>query len=254
MSRWWPEPLRIFLSPASTVLMRERGKATARQVLHLPGIIGADDLAPLAAALNTAEWRTTRAEILLSHRYLRFALSEPPGRLLSAAEERVLAEAELHRVYGAAAQGLRVRVASQPPDAGVFGAAMEEAFVRGLEALMEEGGVKHYHLLPWLEVAARHRAITHGWWVLAEAGWVCLLLIQHGVWRQVSAHPCNAGWAAELPAWLERAERLLDAPAPRQVRVQAVDGCVPEPLLLPAGWTGAAVADALIPSPAAQVS
>lgn len=256
MSRWWPEPLRLFLSPAGCLLMRERGKqaAAAQQVLHLPGVAGADDLAPLADALNSAEWRSARIEILLSHRYVRFVLSEPPGRLLTAAEERALAEAGLRRVYGAAAQGFRVRVTSQPPDAGVFGAAMDESLVAALEALMAASGITQYTLCPWLERAGQARAMSHGWWVLAEPGWVCLLLAQNGVWRQVSAQPCGTDWAAALPAWLERAARLLDEVPPCVVRVQAVDGVIPQPLALPPGWHGEIITDALIPASVEQAA
>lgn len=255
MSRWWPEPLRLFLSPDGCLLMRTRSNGSAaRQVLHLSGVAGADDLAPLAVALNSVEWRSARVEIILSHRYVRFVLSEPPRRLLAAAEERALAEAELRRVYGAAAQGFRVRVTSQPPDAGVFGAAMDESVVAGLEALMAASGVKHYSLRPWLERAGQRRAMSHGWWVLAEPGWVCLLLAQNGVWRQVSAQPCGTDWAAALPAWLERAARLLDEAPPRVVRVQAVDGVIPQPLALPTGWHGEIITDALIPASIEQAA
>jgi hypothetical protein len=247
--------LRLFLSPTGCVLMRAHAEqAAAPQVLHLPGIAGADDLAPLAAALNHVEWRFARVEILLSHRYVRFVLSEPPGRLLNAVEERALVEAELRRVYGAAAQGFRVRVTSQPPDAGVFGAAMDDTLVAGLEALMAASGVKHYSLRPWLERAGQRRAISHGWWVLAEPGWVCLLLAQNGVWRQVSAQPCGTDWVAVLPAWLERAARLLDEAPPRVVRVQAVDGVVPQPLALPTGWHSEIITDALIPASIEQAA
>lgn len=242
MSPWWSERTRLFLGPEGGWLARLHGPDAGR-ILRLPGVEGANDLAPLATALKGAEWRTAHCDVVLSHRYLRCVLSEPPLRLLGKNEERVMVDAEFRRVYGTA-QNLRVRMTSQPPDAGVFGAALDENLASAVEALLKETGIQRYRLRPWLEAAALRP--QSGWTVLAEPGWALLLLAEAGAWRHVEAQPCGPDWTQRLPGWLTRAEQLREVPTSRRVRVRVLEGAVPT-FAWPAGWLGEAAALPLLP-------
>ena len=239
MSPWWPERARLFLGPEGSWLARVKRGGVA-QLEKLPAVKDIPDLDAVARALKTPEWRRMSVEVLLSHRQVRFVLTEPPRRLIRRTEEEALAAAEFARVYGRT-DPLRIRTASQPPEAGILGAAVEETFAQALEAMLEGAGIRRYTVLPWFEAAARRP--EDGYTVLAEPGWVLVGLAQGGLWRRIEAQPCGEDWGARLPEWLTRAERLQETPVPRHARVRVLAG--PAPRVALPGWTIEALAPLL---------
>lgn len=232
MSLWSPERARLFLGPEGSWLARMRRGHV--QTLHaLPGVKDAQDLQPIGQTLHSPEWRRLNVDVLLSHRQVRFVLTEPPRRLLRRAEEEALATAEFARIYGRT-DPLRIRAVSQPPEAGLLGAAVEEALAQAVEAMLEGAGIRRYTLLPWFEAAARRP--QDGYTVLAEPGWAVIGLAQNGLWRRLDAQPCGEDWGQRLPEWLARAERLQGTPIPHRVRVQLIAGPAPRLASLPS-WT-----------------
>ena len=231
MSPWWPERGRLFLGPEGSWLARiKQGRV---QTLHaLPGVKDTQDLQPIGQTLKATEWRRLNIDVLLSHRQVRFVLTEPPRRLLRRAEEEALATAEFARIYGKT-DPLRIRTVSQPPEAGILGAAVEEGLAQAVEAMLEGAGIRRYTLRPWLEAAVQRP--EDGWTVLIEPGWALVGLAQSGLWRHIQAQPCHEDWAERLPDWLVRAERLQGIPIPRHARVRLLAGQAPR-FAWPSGW------------------
>lgn len=231
MSLWSPERARLFLGPEGSWLARvKQGKVHTLQTL--PAVKDAQDLQPIGQTLDTPEWRHTNVEVLLSHRQVRFVLTEPPRRLLRRAEEEALATAEFARIY-TRTDPLRIRAVSQPPEAGILGAAVEESMAQAVEAMLEGAGIRRYTLLPWFEAAARRP--QDGYTVLAEPGWVVIGLAHGGLWQRIEAQPCGEDWSARLPGWLVRAERLQGTSLPRHARVRLLAGQAPR-FAWPSGW------------------
>jgi len=210
----------------------------------LPSPLEEDGLAAAADCMKRPEWQASGTDIILSNRCVRYCLSEPPGRLLGRVEELTLVEAEFRKIHGDAARHYRIRTQSQPPDAGVFGAAVDEALAQALEALMEAAGTRDYTVRTLLDVAARDHSRIAGWWVLVEPGWLTLALAEDHAWRHVSGQACDGDWTAQLPGLLARAERLAPSPVTRKVWVQTLGYRAPCALDLSPQWDATMLAPA----------
>lgn len=210
MSRWSADALRIALTPGEIALAR----GTRRHALPA-GRDAASLLPVLDEALGDASWRAPRVEVVLSQHFVRHVLTPPPGKALPAAEERALVAASLRDIYGDLVQGWDVRVHSQPPQAGLLGAAIEDAFARALDALLARRGFRTVALRPLASVAAqRAPKRVNGWWVLAEPGWLSLFGGAGGSWQHVAALPVDDGWHAVLPDLVARERGAAAAPLP----------------------------------------
>jgi len=217
VSRWSADPLRIALAPGEIALARGARRHT------LPAEREAMSLLPvLDAALADATWRAARVEVVLSQHFVRHVLTPPPGKPLSPTEEQALVGASLRAIYGELAEHWQVRVHSQPPHAGLVGAAVDGAFTRELDALLARHGFRHVALLPLASVAARRApARLEGWWVLAEPGWLSLFGGTRGCWQHVAAWPIDDRWQDTLPEWLAREHGSTPTPIPAAAWLQA---------------------------------
>ncbi len=200
MSRWSADVLRIALTPGEIALARG-----ARRHALPAGRDAASLLPALDAALADAAWRAPRVEVVLSQHFVRHVLTPPPGKALLAAEERALVAASLRDIYGDLVQGWDVRVHSQPPQAGLLGAAIDDAFARALDALHARHGCRAVAIRPLASVAARHAPRrVEGWWVLVEPGWLTLFGGAGGCWQHVAGLPIDDAWHAALPDLVAR--------------------------------------------------
>ncbi len=242
MSLWRRERVRVVLTPEQTLVLRPSlARTAAPQSQSLDPVETPQAYQALAACLALPQWRAAGVDIVLSNRWVCYALSEAPGAILRGTEERALAQARICAVYGGQAQDWRISVQSQPPDAGVFAAAIASQRMVNLLAALERAAVSRYTLRPLLDVAARSMAtsLRAGWWVVVEPGWWCVLKASRGAWRHVSCQPCGDDWAARLAAHLQRSQLLAGEPsAPAQIWVQPIGCEATERLTYPAGWAG----------------
>lgn len=230
MSRWSAERLRIALSPGEAALLR--GENTLR--LGVPERAVAALLSPLAEALADPDWQGRRVDVVLSQHFVRHVLTPPPGAALARAEERALVAASLREIYGDEAGSWRVEVHSQPPRYGLFGAAVDAAFVQALDALLAQRGFRDVTIRP-LSVAAARRLPPRfeGWWALVEPGWMSLFGLGRGAWQSVAALPVDDAWRDAL---VEFTAREAGTVQPR-VCIQPVGvGAVALPADAPAAW------------------
>ncbi len=234
--------MRIVLRPTETLLLRAGrvgGNTFPRQ--SIAPLDDGQGREALAESLTSPGWRAGRLDVVISNALVRYVVTEPPGAFLSRSEERALATARLAAIYGETARDWRLVTQSQPPDAGVFAAAIPAALFDAVRAAAAKAGIRRLRLRPLLDVAgARAKGpFANGWWVLAEPGWWCLLEAHRGAWRQIVSEPCVPEWPEHLALRLERAVLAAGrAPSPMPVRVQAVGTPLPDRIDHPAGWTG----------------
>lgn len=237
MSRWSAEPLRIGLAPGEAALLRPRG-APASRVLATDERSIASLLPLLDHALADPGWQTRRVEVVISQHFVRHVLTPPPRKVLSRTEEQALVMGSLRNIYGDESGQWHVQVASQPPQYGLVGAAMDATCVQQLDALLARHGFRDIAIRPLSSVAARRLPGNFaGWWVLAEPGWLSVFAGTQRAWQHVAAQPADADWLAALPELVEREAGFADAAPPAAVWVQSVgSGTVSAPVSSRTRW------------------
>ena len=217
MSLWSADPLQLALAPGEVALL---GGGDSR-LLATDARNAASLLPLLDEALADPAWPRRRVEVVLSQQFVRQVLTPPPGKALARAEEAALVAASLREIYGTEAAGWRVAVHSQPPHAGLVGAAVDADFLQQLEALLARHGCRNVSITPLASRAVRRLpARFNGWWIGVEPGWATLLGARGGVWQHVAAQPLDADWRAGLPEWLAREAECAAAPIASQVWLQ----------------------------------
>ncbi|MBW8372231.1 MAG: hypothetical protein K0M66_14850 [Thiobacillus sp.] len=234
MSRWSAETLRIALAPGEAALLNPRGT----RVLTTHERSAASLLPLLDEALSDPAWHGRRVEVVLSQHFVRHVLTPPPGKALRRNEEAALVAASLREIYGDEAKQWNVQVLSQPPQAGLVGAAVDESFTQQLDALLARHGFRDVTIRPLASFAApRLPKKLQGWWVLVEPGWLSLFGGTHGIWQHLTALPVGADWAATLPELIEREAAWTTLPERPSVWIQALGvGTVPTPTSGTARW------------------
>jgi hypothetical protein len=217
VSRWSADPLQIALAPGEVALLagaESRLLATeARDVASL--------LPLLDEALADPVWPRRRVEVVLSQQFVRQVLTPPPGKALARAEEAALAAASLREIYGDEAARWRIAVHSQPPHAGLVGAAVDADFMQNLEALLARHGCRSVAIAPLASRAVRRLpARFDGWWIGVEPGWATLMGASGGIWQSVTAQPLDADWRTALSDWLAREAECVATPIAREVWLQ----------------------------------
>lgn len=200
MSRWRAEPLRIALTPDALAVC-------AGGVVREAAISGQDAGAALVPLLDGLPG-TRSAELVLSQRLVRMVLTPAPGQPLTAVEEEALVADSLAEIYGEAVAGWKVTVWSQPPEAGLVGAAIEAAWLDNVVGTLTRHGMRCRFARPLASLAARHLDLEAGWWALIEPGWMTLTARTKGLWRHLAAWPIDAGWRDALPGWIAREAAL----------------------------------------------
>lgn len=217
MSRWSADPLQIALAPGEVALL---GGGESR-LLATEARTATSLLPLLDEALADKLWPRRRVEVVLSQQFVRPVLTPPPGKALAAAEETALVAASLREIYGDEASGWRIAVHSQPPHAGLVGAAVDGEFMQQLEALLARHGCRNASIMPLASRAVRRLpARFDGWWLGVEPGWATLMGAAGGIWQYLAAQPLDADWQATLPEWLAREAECATAPIARQVWLQ----------------------------------
>lgn len=217
MSRWSADPLRIALTPGEVALLSARES----RLLATDARTAASLLPLLDEALTDTVWPRRRVEVVLSQQFVRQVLTPPPGKALARAEETALVAASLREIYGDEAAGWRVAVHSQPPHAGLVGAAVDGDFMLQLEALLARQGCRTVSITPLASRAVKRLpARFDGWWIGVEPGWAMLMGAQNGIWQHLAAQALDADWRAALPDWLAREAECATAPIARQVWLQ----------------------------------
>ncbi|MEQ1663704.1 MAG: hypothetical protein ABL877_13505 [Thiobacillus sp.] len=219
MSRWSADSLHIALTPGEVALQcgeQTRVLTSAERTLV--------SLLPLLdEALADASWHRPRVDVILSQHFVRQHLTLPPGKALSRVEETALVAASLHDIYGAEARSWRIAVHSQPPHAGLVGAAIEAESLKTLEALLTRHGARTLTITPLASRAVQALpARFNGWWVGVEPGWVTLMGAIGGVWQHLAAQPIGSDWHATLPEWIAREAECAAMPIERHVYLQPI--------------------------------
>jgi hypothetical protein len=217
VSRWSADPLHLALVPCEVALL-----AGGESRLLATDTRSATSLLPLLdEALADAVWSRRRVKVVLSQQFVRQVLTPPPGKALAREEEAALVAASLREIYGDEAAGWRVAVHSQPPHAGLVGAAVDGDFLQQLETLLARHNCRNVTITSVASRAVKRLpALFDGWWIGIEPGWATLMGASAGVWQHLAAQPLDANWRTELPEWLASEAECAAVPIAKQVWLQ----------------------------------
>lgn len=217
MSRWSADPLHIALAPGEVALLA----GSESRLLATEARTAASLLPLLDEALADPVWPRRQVTLVLSQQFVRPVLTSPPGKALAQTEETALVAASLREIYGDEAAGWRIAVHSQPPHAGLLGAAVDGAFMQQLDDLLARHGCRNPSITPLASRAVRRLPSRFdGWWLGVEPGWATLLGACAGVWQHVAAQPLGADWRTALPQWLAAEAGSATAPIACQAWLQ----------------------------------
>ena len=213
---------------------------------ELPPITAAERNDALSQAWSEYGRQRVHIDVTLSNRFVRYALTAAPGRILSPDQEEALAAAQICNIYGGSAHDWAVSLHPQPPGAGLVAAAVESALHNTFTRLQASLEKATFAVQPALSKAlqqlpadARRSGRSAKWFVLTEPGWLSLLFLSEtGLWKFIDNQPCDDHWPQQLEQHLKRAQAICGAPeAHYPVWLQTIGAAPLVPPTLPAGWT-----------------
>lgn len=214
--------LQVVLTPAQ-VLMARTGPGWRRRLPERaaaacpppepgqPAWSGA--LAALAGQLHGIPGGRADLRVILSNRFVRYAIVPWQAGLQGAAEDAAYVRHYLVQMFGSAADDWDVCVGAAPDGHPRLASAVDAALLAGLRALCARPGLRLKAVWPQFSTTFdchRKRLGAAGWLVLAESGCLCIGLFEDGRWLSVQTIRTGADWRQELPALLERAACLAN--------------------------------------------
>jgi hypothetical protein len=239
VSRSSPSELRIALSPGRVELVQLgrtlswRGRRLMALTEHVE-TCRTEDGAPLwHAALRSLERtlpglaeKTLPATVILSNRFLRYALVPWSADLAEGEEEMAYARHCFAEVHGAAAGRWALRLSRGKRGAPRLASAVDPELLDGLRGVFAKNGLTIQSIQPQLmAVVNRLRGQLNGratWLAVLEPEHLLLALLSGGRWVALRGQRVGAEWRDELALMLQREGYLSDlATATRDVLLWA---------------------------------
>lgn len=225
------DELRVVLLPDQVLLVRLGRKLTfhgmAYRVLEKKSLpcaadTGSDDL--WSAAIDALEkelpglaQNTACATVILSNHFMRYAMIPWSEALSNEAEELAYAKHCFNQIYGSAAETWELRLSQDSAGAPQLASAVDIRLMEALRAMFAKANVTLKSVQPYLMTAYNNCRNSlqkqDAWFVLYEAGNLCITLLQQGRCRNVRMLKTGSDWRDTLPMILEREALLADLEA-----------------------------------------
>lgn len=266
MSLLSPDRLGIALFPERLVLARSSGGFRRRlahkeTVAFAPAESGVPLWQPavdaLAAKVTAGALAKADVTLILSNRFVHYAVVPWSDGLGSNEEELAFARHCFARVHGSEADDWEIKLSSARPGKPRLACAVEQRLIEALRTCMSPLASRYRSLQPHLMASFNRWRARLGerpaWFVVAEPGLLSVALVGDGQWHSVRTLKVGPDWPQELPGVLSREECLVDGPAQcDEVLLFAPDAV--QPLMLEAGkWRIKELLPTLLPGMAAGV-
>lgn len=214
MSPSWRNRLYIAISPERISLLKlGRGLKTRVLARHeetmAPSVKQSSwqsVLDRLGSILGEPEWQNAEVNIVLSNRFVRYAVISFGAQLQSYSAQEAYARHYLTQIYGAVAEQWQLRI--QPGKAGAPGlvSAVERALLEGLRQVCAAHKVELRSVTPCLMPVVNYYRKTiqndPAWLVISEPGYSLLALLSGGEFIAVNGVGHES--INELPVLLDR--------------------------------------------------
>jgi hypothetical protein len=261
-----PDHLGVALYPDRLLLARTSG-LLRRRLKHkqIIAVAPADEGAPLwqpavdalASQVAAGAMAGAAVTLVLSNRFVNYALVPYSDALGSAEEELAFVRHCFSRVHGSEADRWAFRLSQGSPGKSRLACGVEQTLIDALAKVMTPLGSHYRSLQPHL-MASFNRWRTRlakrpGWFVVAEPGLLSLAMLCDGQWHSVRTLKVGPDWPQELPGVLSREEFMVGSHTPcDDVMLFAPDAA--QPLMLePGKWRINTLLPTLLPGMAAGV-
>ena len=222
------DELRVVLLPDQVLLVRIGRKFTLQglryrvlEKISLPCAAVAGDDAIWSEAINTLEKQLpdlargiAYAKVILSNHFMHYAMVPWSEVLSNEQEEMAFARHCFSRIYGAAAETWELRLSQDSAGAPQLASAVDIRLLEALRAMFARAKVELKSVQPYLMAAynncRNNLQKQDAWFVLFEAGNLCIALLQQGRCRSVRTLKVGSDWRNTLPLILEREAYLAD--------------------------------------------
>jgi hypothetical protein len=230
------DDIELVLAPAQVTLA---GNAARRRVIDCPdpepgAPAWSAALSVLERALDDDAVRGARLNVILSNRFVRYAVVPWQDGVHGAAEDAAYVRLHFVETYGSAAGNWDLCASAAPAGHPRLASAIDADLLAALRGICATRDVALRAVWPQLCFTFnRYRKrvdAASGWLVLAESGCLCIALFDAARWLTVSVARLPARWQHALPELLERAACLANpAGAANQVYWWAEEGEPPPP-------------------------
>lgn len=225
------DELRVVLSPEQLLLLRIGRSFTWRgmrqRVIGKKAItcgVAEDEAMPWSEAVRALEAELPAlaqgiafATVVLSNHFAHYAMVPWSGAPMDDEEETAYARHFFRKLYGPAAESWELRLNPDRAGAPQLACAVDRRLTDSVRASFATAGIALRSMQPHLMVAynscrTRLRK-SSAWFVLFEAGSLCLALLHRGGWGSVRTLRAGDDWYETLPRLLEREAYLTDEEA-----------------------------------------
>ena len=209
MSPLWRDEVGAYLAPNRVCLVRlKRGlrPALAAEHEHLLHETGQDGwqaaVAAFEALVAEKAWGHARVRVVLSDRWVRYAVVPWSEALSSGAERLLYARQLLEGAYGDAVSDWEVRIGDELPYLTRVAYAMPPALLAAIRSICARPGIQLSSVQPQLVVAYNswcHRLPPSGaWFVTVDHGSLAAARLGREGWDRVHTVRIGAEWTREL--------------------------------------------------------
>ncbi|OGT00745.1 MAG: hypothetical protein A3F73_06240 [Gallionellales bacterium RIFCSPLOWO2_12_FULL_59_22] len=174
-----------------------------------------DALKTFEAARLNGEHRQSRATVILSNQFMRYAMIPWNEALSDEREELTFARHSFKEMYGSDADQWELRLNRSGEGMAQIACAVDARLPGALRGVFGRLGIGLHSIQPHLMTAYNScRAILRdrsAWLVLVEHDNLCFALLQEGQWCWVRTIRAGAEWREDLPFLLEREALLANA-------------------------------------------
>lgn len=184
-------------------------------------------LQALDAALGGQHFKGVAAKVVISNRFMHYALVPWSAALNDEAEEMAFTRHCFKGLYGDVAERWEMRLSAERPGVARLASGMEKIFLDELRALVQRSGARLVSIQPHLMAVFNNCRRTLGernaWFVMVEEGNLCLARLYRGNWISVRTMRVGSDWNESLTSILEREAYLADCVTASEVLIWAPD-------------------------------
>lgn len=220
----WRDSVYVFLQPQQVVMVRMaagwKKRVVSKQTLPCnvegkPSWTSA--LATLKKAMLGADWQKAQVRVVLSNQFVSYTLIPWTPQIVGGRELDGYVRHCFQQRFEEAAKKWDLRISHGGFDAPSLSSGVDAELLQQIREVFSGSTLKLVSIQPLLMSAynqLRHQIKSnHAWFVLVEAGTLCIGLLNDGHWRSLRSLSINADWVQDFDRIIAREEAICGVDA-----------------------------------------